>query len=175
VTEDDPYQWLEEIDGERAVAWVGERNAETAGRLAEGEQFESTRARLREALDDERRIPMPVLRGGYLYNFWQDARNPRGVWRRTTLAGYRLAEPDWRVLIDLDRLAEDEGENWVWQHASVLRPGGARALVSLSRGGADAHVVREFDLDKRAFVADGFTLPEAKSEVVWIDQDTVYV
>src|SRR6185503_20246226 len=108
-------------------------------------------------------------------NFWQDARNPRGVWRRTTLAGYRLAEPDWRVLLDLDRLAEEEGENWVFQEAAVLRPNGTRALVSLSRGGADAHVVREFDLDKRAFVADGFTLPEAKSDVVWIDQDTVYV
>lgn len=175
MTDDDPYLWLEEIDGERAVTWVGERNAETAERLAAGEEFESLRARLREALDDGRRIPMPVLHGGFLYNFWQDARNPRGVWRRTTLAGYRLAEPDWRVLLDLDRLAEEEGENWVWQGASVLRPDGGRALVRLSRGGADACVLREFDLDKRAFVPDGFTLLEAKSDVGWIDRDTVYV
>jgi prolyl oligopeptidase len=175
VTDDDPYLWLEEIDGERAVAWVGERNAETAERLAGGDGFEPMRARLREALDDDRRIPMPTLQGGFLYNFWQDARHPRGVWRRTTLAGYRLAEPDWRVLLDLDRLAEEEGENWVWQWAAVLRRGGTRALVNLSRGGSDAHVTREFDLEKRVFVADGFTLPEAKSDVDWIDEDTVYL
>jgi prolyl oligopeptidase len=175
VTEEDPYQWLEEIDGEKAVAWVGERNAETAARLAEGEGFEPLRARLREALDDGRRVPMPILHGGFLYNHWRDARNPRGLWRRTTLAGYRLAEPDWRVLLDLDRLAEAEGENWVWQSATMLRPSGTRALVSLSRGGADACVVREFDLERRAFVPDGFTLPEAKSDFGWIDEDTIYV
>jgi prolyl oligopeptidase len=175
VTEDDPYLWLEEIDGERAVAWVKENNAETAERLAGGDDFESLRVRLREALDDGRRIPMPLLHGGYLYNFWQDARNPRGVWRRTTLAGYRLAEPDWRVLLDLDRLAVDEDENWVWQGASLLRPRGSRAMVALSRGGADAHVFREFDLERRAFVPDGFALPEAKSDLSWIDEDTIYV
>jgi prolyl oligopeptidase len=171
----DPYAWLEEIDGARAMAWVAERNAESGARLAEGERFEQTRSRLREVLDAKDRIPMPEMHGGYLYNFWRDARNPRGLWRRTTLAGYRLAEPDWRVLVDLDRLAEVEGENWVWQGAIMLRPGGTRALVNLSRGGGDAAVVREFDLERRAFVPDGFILPEAKSVVAWIDQDTVYV
>jgi prolyl oligopeptidase len=126
-------------------------------------------------LDAEDRIPFPAFHGGYLFNLWKDAGHPRGLWRRTTLDEYRKREPDWQVLLDLDELAGRDGENWVWQGADLLRPAGERALVSLSRGGSDAAVVREFDLATRAFVADGFTLPEAKSAIGWIDADTVYV
>jgi prolyl oligopeptidase len=173
--DDDAYLWLEEINGERAVRWVGERNADAAARLVVGEQFAALRAEVRDALDSEERIPWPNWHGEHLYNFWRDARNPRGLWRRTTLAEYRCARPAWEVLLDLDELARIEGENWVWQHPVMLRPAGRRCLVALSRGGSDAGVVREFDLDDRAFVADGFVLPEAKTSVCWVDAERVFV
>jgi prolyl oligopeptidase len=127
-------------------------------------------------LDADDRIPFVGRRGAYLYNFWQDAAHPRGLWRRTTLEEYRRARPEWDVLLDVDALAGQENESWVWQGATVLRSGGYRlALVELSRGGADASVVREFDLEERSFVEDGFRLPEAKTDVGWIDAGQIYV
>ncbi|WP_020574236.1 prolyl oligopeptidase family serine peptidase [Actinopolymorpha alba] len=175
ISEDDPYLWLEEVTGEAALAWVRERNEETLPTLTGSERFEEIRTLVRQVLDSDDRIPYVRRRGEYLYNFWQDADNPRGLWRRTTPDSYRTPTPDWQVLIDVDALAERDGENWVWQGAAVLRPGFGRALVQLSRGGADATVVREFDLETRAFVDDGFSLPEAKSRVGWIDIDRIYV
>ena len=127
-------------------------------------------------LDADDRIPFARRRGEYLYNFWQDAEHPKGLWRRTTLEEYRRDRPGWEVLLDVDALAAQEGENWVWQGAAVLRPGGYRqALVHLSRGGADASVVREFDIAARSFVEGGFYVPEAKTDVGWIDADRIYV
>ncbi|GAA2967926.1 prolyl oligopeptidase family serine peptidase [Actinokineospora diospyrosa] len=176
MTDDaDPYLWLEDVTGEQALDWVRARNAETTAVLTGGERFETTKARLLEVLDADDRIPYPRRRGEYLYNFWQDSTHPRGLWRRTTLEQYRKPAPEWTVLLDVDALAEAEGENWVWKSASVLKPGYDLALVELSRGGADATVVREFDLRTAEFVADGFSLPEAKSRVSWIDEDNVYV
>src|SRR5262249_28098159 len=121
------------------------------------------------------RIPLVTRRGDLLYNFWQDSDHPRGLWRRTTLEQYRQPAPDWDVLLDVDALAETEGENWVWKGAAVLRPGFARALVELSRGGGDAVGWRGLAVETRQFVADGFTLPEGKSRLGWIDADTIYV
>jgi prolyl oligopeptidase len=171
----DGFLWLEDLDSERAGRWVRDRNAETVAALTGGASFAGLRAELRQILDSADRIPSPTLRGEYLYNLWKDAAHPRGLWRRTTLDEYRRQEPDWQVLLDLDALAEQEGENWVWQGVEVLRPGYGRCLVSLSRGGSDAGVVREFDLRDRTFVKGGFTLPEAKSDVGWIDADHIYV
>jgi prolyl oligopeptidase len=171
---DDPYLWLEEVTGETALDWVRERNAETIAELT-GDRFGGLRDGIREILDADDRIPYLRRRGDHLYNFWQDAANPRGLWRRTTLESYRTDDPEWELVLDVDALAKDEDESWVWQGAAVLRPGYRRALVELSRGGADATVVREFDLETKAFVEDGFTLPEAKSRVGWIDEDRIYV
>jgi prolyl oligopeptidase len=171
----DPYQWLEDVTGTTALDWVRERNAETLIELA-GDRFQSLRDQIREVLDADDRIPYVRRRGEYLYNFWQDAEHPRGLWRRTTLGEYRRARPDWDILLDVDALADKEEENWVWQGATVLRPGGYRlALVQLSRGGADASVVREFDVEERRFVEDGFTVAEAKTDVGWIDADQIYI
>ncbi len=173
---EDPYLWLEDVTGPVALDWVRARNAETVGELSGGTRFEQLRTQIREVLDADDRIPFVGRRGGFLYNFWQDAAHPRGLWRRTTLADYRRAEPDWDVLLDIDALAEQEGENWVWHGAAMLRPGGYRlALVELSRGGADASVVREFDVGERRFVTGGFEVPEAKTDVGWIDADRIYV
>ncbi len=172
---DDPYIWLEDLDLADAVRWVAERNAQTLTTLADA-GFARTKGVVREVLDSKDRIPYPALCGdGFYYDFWQDADHPRGLWRRTTLDQYRRDEPEWDVLLDVDALNGAEGENWVWSGATMLRPGYDRCLVRLSRGGADAVVVREFDLLGRVFVEDGFTLPEAKSDVDWIDADRIYV
>jgi prolyl oligopeptidase len=174
--DEDPYRWLENVTGPAALDWVRERNAETVAQLSGRLRFEELRTEIRQVLDADERIPLVRRRGGYLYNFWQDEAHPRGLWRRTTLEEYRRARPDWDVLLDVDELAQKEDENWVWQGATSLRPGGYRlALVQLSRGGADASVVREFDVAERGFVSGGFELPEAKTDVGWIDAGQIYV
>ena len=173
---EDAYRWLEDVSGEKALDWARARNAETMGELSETTDFLQLRTDLLKILDSKERIPYVAKRGGFFYNFWRDDKNPRGLWRRTTLEEYRKAAPAWELLLDLDALAREEGENWVWGGAQALKAGGYRHyLISLSRGGADAAVVREFDLEKRAFVKDGFNLPEAKGGASWIDKDTVYV
>jgi prolyl oligopeptidase len=176
ATAEDPYRWLEDVTGTAALDWVRDRNAAALSTLATGSRFDSLRAEAREVLDADDRIPFVRRRGEYLYNFWQDAAHPRGLWRRTTLTEYRRDRPGWEVLLDVDALAAREGENWVWQGATALRPGGyRRALVHLSRGGADASVVREFDVAGHRFAEDGLGVPEAKTDVGWIDADRIYV
>jgi prolyl oligopeptidase len=172
---DDPYQWLEDVLGERAINWVKERNALAQRKLEADPRFEPLREDLLAILDSDARIPMVSKRGDYYYNFWRDKKNERGLWRRTTLEEYRSENPKWEVLLDLDALGAQEKENWVWKGASLLRPDYKRALISLSRGGADADVTREFDLETRQFVEDGFARPEAKGGMGWIDEDTVFV
>ena len=173
--DDDPWRWLEDVQGEKALDWVRERNAATRQRLQAWPGFDATRERILQVLDSRDRIPVIARRGGFVYNFWQDADNPRGLWRRTTLDEYRLSAPAWELLLDVDALGRSEGENWVWAGAVCLGPDYIRCLVKLSRGGADAMVVREFDTTTRQFVTGGFNLPEAKSEVAWLDRDTVFV
>lgn len=175
VSAEDPFLWLEDVEGERALDWVRERNAETEALLAKDEAFSRLERDLEAVLDSDARIPYVGKLGPHYYNFWRDKHNPRGVWRRTTLDEYRKAEPAWEVLIDLDALNAAEGENWVWHGADCLKPDYRRCLVSLSRGGADADVTREFDLVDKAFVKDGFFRPESKGGMSWIDHDQVYV
>jgi len=172
---DDPWLWLEEIDSERARAWVDARNSATEAELEADPRFAPLRERLRSILDSSDKIPYIGVHGDWCYNFWRDASHQRGIWRRTTLDEYRTPAPAWQTVLDLDALARAEDENWVWAGVSWLEPQADRCLVSLSRGGGDAHVVREFDLATLAFVADGFILPEAKSDVAWIDRDTLFV
>jgi prolyl oligopeptidase len=176
-TEDtDPHRWLEAVDSDDALAWVRARNTRTREVLQAEPVFEAARDRLRAILDAKDRIPMVVRRGHWLYNLWQDAKNPRGLWRRTSMDEFRRSAPRWTHLLDLDALGKAEGENWVWAGATVYGPAYRLALVQLSRGGADATVVREFDLEAQRFVKDGFHLPEAKTRVSWgLHSDTVYV
>ncbi len=171
----DPYFWLEDVQGDKAMAWVHERNAASRKVLEAWPAFASTRARFREILDSRDRIPMVTRRGNWLYNLWQDAANPRGLWRRTTLAEYRKPQPQWQTLIDVDALGKTESVNWVFKGFDCLGADQGRCLVSLSRGGADATEVREFDLNTGRFVDGGFRLPEAKTDVAWADKDTIYV
>lgn len=172
----DSYAWLEEVSGERSLAWARARNAETMKELSGTTDFFRLKADLLKILDSRERIPYAAKRGEFYYNFWRDEKNPRGLWRRATLEEYRKAEPRWDMLLDLDALAKAEKENWVWGGAQALKAGGYRhCLISLSRGGADAEVVREFDLRTREFVKGGFQLPESKGGASWIDKDSVYV
>jgi prolyl oligopeptidase len=171
---DDPFLWLEDITGERARAWVRERNAETERALA-GHGPADLEKRILEVLDSNNRIPFITRRGTSYTNFWQDETNPRGRWRRTSLEEYRKTEPAWETILDLDELCRTENENWVFKGAEYLWPEHGRCLVQLSRGGADAVVVREFDLESKAFVPDGFVLPEARTRVSWIGRDLIFV
>jgi prolyl oligopeptidase len=172
---DDPYLWLEDVDGEAALNWVRAQNAVSKAELEAHVDFAPLRDRFQAILDSDAKIPYVTGRGGWLYNFWRDAVHVRGVWRRCTLESYRLDKPAWEVIIDLDALAAQENENWVWHGAMGQPKVHQRLLVYLSRGGSDASVVREFDLETKRFVQDGFYLPEAKSRVDWIDQDTIFV
>ncbi|OKK17340.1 prolyl oligopeptidase [Streptomyces sp. CB00455] len=171
----DPYLWLEDVTGEAALGWVRERNDETVAALAAAPAFKVLERAVREVLDDDGRIPYVVRRGRHLYNFWQDAGHVRGLWRRTTLEEYRKDRPAWEPVLDLDALAEAEGEKWAWAGSAVLAPDHRHALVMLSRDGADACVVREFDLRTLRFVADGFEVAEAKTRVGWIDRDRIWI
>ncbi len=175
----DPYLWLEDVQGDRALAWVRARNAETEKLLQAQPGFEDRKQQIREVLDSKDQIPYVVRRGDWFYNFWRDAQNPRGLWRRTTLAEYRKPKSStdtaWDTVIDVDALAKAEKENWVWAGANCLAPDYRLCLVSLSRGGADAHVVREFDTVAKRFMAGGFEAPEAKSRLDWIDANTLYI
>ncbi|WP_369025909.1 prolyl oligopeptidase family protein [Qipengyuania sp. RANM35] len=173
---DDPYIWLEEIKGEKALEQVDRWNADTEALLTASPEYPIAKAWAKQILDDDRQIAMPTaIQGDRVINLWRDANNPRGLWRIASLASYMSGKPDWRVLIDVDKLGKDEGKSWVWHGADCLAPEYTRCLVSISDGGTDADVVREFDTVTGKFVDGGFTLPEAKSNVAWFDKDTLFV
>jgi prolyl oligopeptidase len=171
----DPYLWLEDVSGERALTWVRGQNAISQKELEASPDFKPIFDRLLAIYDSTERIPYVAKHGDYYYNFWRDAQHVRGIWRRCSPEEYRKKDPSWEPVLDLDALAAVEKDNWVWKGAQVRYPDYTRCLVSLSRGGGDAVVIREFDLVAKAFVKEGFALPEAKSEVIWRDRDSVYV
>ncbi len=172
---DDPHAWLEDVQGDKALDWVKARNAKSEAEIAGTPAFKTLEAQIRAILDSDAKIPGVEKIGDYYYNFWKDAQHERGVWRRTTLAEYRKAEPQWETVLDLDALNKAEDAKWVWHGADCLKPKYQRCLIALSPGGSDADVTREFDLTTKQFVQDGFFRPEAKGGLGWIDENTVYV
>ncbi|MBU2270446.1 MAG: prolyl oligopeptidase family serine peptidase, partial [Alphaproteobacteria bacterium] len=172
----DPYLWLEEIDGERAMAWVEQHNAHSLGVLRGDPRFQTLHQQALEIVQSRDRIPAPGFnRDGTIDNFWQDAEHVRGIWRTTTLDSYAAAEPRWETVLDIDALSAAEDKNWVYKGATCLPPEETRCLVMLSDGGKDAVTVREFDRATKTFVADGFILPESKGGASWVDEDTLLV
>jgi oligopeptidase B len=171
----DPNQWLEDVEGSKQLEWVRARNAESVKAIAQTPGFAETRDYLRAILDSDAKIPTVEKLGNHYYNFWKDKQHVAGLWRRTTPAEYRKAKPAWEPVIDLDALNAAEKANFVWHGATCLPPRYRRCLVALSRGGADADETREFDLEAKAFVKDGFFRPEAKGSLTWRDADSVYV
>ncbi|MGD0037242.1 MAG: prolyl oligopeptidase family serine peptidase [Bacteroidota bacterium] len=172
---DDPYLWLEEIDGTKALDWVKAQNNATLAILEKFPAFQEINKRNFEIYNSKDRIASPSIYGDYIYNFWQDEKNERGVWRRTTLNEYLKESPNWEVILDIDMLSKAENEKWVFHGASFLPPNFNHCIVSISRGGGDADIKREIDLTTKQFVKDGFYLPEAKSETSWKDENTLYV
>ncbi|MEL7311127.1 MAG: prolyl oligopeptidase family serine peptidase [Pseudomonadota bacterium] len=178
VDYEDPNLWMEEVEGDRALAWVREQNDRSLAGLTAQAAYETNLEKAMALAVSDDRIPYGTIRDGYVYNFWQDATNVRGLWRRTPVASYLTDSADWETVLDFDRLAKEEDKNWVYKGADCFRPAGADrtlCLVSLSDGGKDAVVLREFDLETKAFVEGGFTTPEAKQGSAWIDQDTVLI
>jgi len=173
---DDPYLWLEEIEGAKPLATVKQWNAATEATLEKIPGFEAHRQRALQLLNDPNNIAMPdEVMGDLVSNHWVDAEHKRGLWRVSPLAAYLAGKPEWRTLIDVDALGKAEGKSWVWHGADCLPPAYQRCLVSLSPGGSDADVVREFDLTTGKFVEDGFVVAESKNSVAWADRDTLLV
>ena len=171
----DPYLWLEDKDGARAMAWVREQNAKTLPVLQADPHYATLYAQALKIDQSAERIPYPSFLHGDIYNFWQDDRHVRGIWRRTSLQSYRTASPAWRTVLDLDALAKRERANWVWEGSDCAQPAETRCLLHLSDGGEDAQTLREFDLTTGRFVPGGFVLPRAKQNVAWADTNTLLV
>jgi prolyl oligopeptidase len=167
--DDDPYLWLEEIEGQAATAFADRQSKATLEKFGTA-GFAADRDALAAIYDRPDNIPFVSRRGGFLYNLWKDANNPRGIWRRTMLDEFRGSDPGWETLLDIDKLAADENEDWILSWVQMLH---RRAILSLSRGGSDAVTLREFDIDAKSFVKDGFVLPEAKGSAEWLDADTL--
>jgi prolyl oligopeptidase len=175
ATGEDPFLWLEEVQGDRAMDWVKQQNQRSLGSLqsdARYQRYHDAALRIVEARD---RIPFPSFRGAAIENFWQDSAHVRGIWRRTTLDSYRSSAPQWTTVLDVDSLSKAEGANWVYRGASCLQPAERLCLVTLSDGGKDATTIREFDREARRFIPGGFTFPESKGGVTWLDENTLLV
>ena len=171
----DKYQWLEEVNGERSLAWVRVENERTAKVLESDPRFAGLQADALKVLESPDRLPVPVFREGEIYNTWQDAQHVIGIVRRTTLSDYLTAQPRWETVIDYDALAKQDNVKWVQKGLNCLYPGNGLCLVSLSAGGEDATTLREFDLKTGTFVEGGFVLPKSKQSVSWVDKDTLIV
>lgn len=174
----DSHLWLEEVEGTDALAWVNAQNARTLADLEADPRYAGFEAAALDALNSSERIAYGTVRDGLVYNFWQDTVNVRGLWRRTTLASYSTEAPVWETILDFDKLAADEGQNWVYKGADCFRPkdgGSLRCIISLSNGGKDAVINREFDLETKSFVDGGFVTPEAKQGLAWAGGDTLLI
>lgn len=170
---DDPYLWLEDVHGAKPLAWVAEQNARSTGVLKSDPDYQNDYDTILKIMDAPDRIPSASLYRGTVRNFWQDEHNPKGLWRRSSIASYESANPQWEVLLDVDKLAADEKENWVFVGVTGSQSF-EHALLFLSRGGTDARVAREFDPDKKAFLTDGFNLPAAKSEATYFGDNVIF-
>ena len=173
--DNDPYIWLEEVEGEQALEWVAERNQHSLGILEADERFQGLMESALRDYNAQDKIAYGRLLGGVVHNFWQDEKNVRGLWRRASLRSYKSGNPRWVNLMDLDAIAEEEGENWVLKGRKCLPPDFGRCLIELSRGGGDAVVTREFDAVMKRWAPGGFITQEAKQDVVWVNADTVLI
>ncbi|MCG8601631.1 MAG: hypothetical protein MI807_15925, partial [Verrucomicrobiales bacterium] len=177
-TDEDPLIWMEEVEGERALDWVRSQNKRSLDKLEADPVFAEYQKEALEILTSKERIPYGRIRGEHVYNFWQDEKNVRGLWRRTSRESYGTEEPDWETIIDFDKLAEEEGKNWVFKGSSThhdKEQDKYYTLVSLSDGGKDAIVRREFNIEKKEFVEDGFVTPEAKQSASWLGPDEILI
>lgn len=175
VNTQDPYLWLEEVEGDAALQWVNSQNEITQARYTNSERFSETYQFLLDEYNSDDRIPYAYVQNGEMYNFWRDESNVRGVWRKTSIEKYQEEKVEWEVIIDVDQLAKAEDKNWVWRGADCLAPNYERCLIRLSDGGKDAVVVREFNLISKSFIDDGFATLESKQYFSWVNQDQILI
>ncbi|MBN1893548.1 S9 family peptidase [bacterium] len=171
----DPFLWLEDIDGQQSLEWVKARNGRTVETLTGHSDFKDLNGKILSILNSRDKIAYPSIQGEMIYNFWQDEIHKRGIWRRTPAQEYAEQEPEWETVLDMDSLSDTEAEKWAFKEADFLCPDLDICMVRLSRGGSDAVEIREFDLRKKSFVENGFSLPQAKGGVSWIDRNTLLV
>ena len=172
---DDPFIWLEDVDGERSLAWAAEQNEKSLPRLRGDFRFAEIQNQVQQIITSDDRIPFGSLVDGMVYNFWQDDEHIRGILRRTSLESYASETIQWETVLDVDALAILESANWVYKGRNCLSSDPDRCLLLLSDGGKDAIVAREYDLDRQQFVDGGFELDEAKSRMAWVDANTLVV
>jgi len=172
---DDKYLWLEDVDSKASLDWVEQKNKATLDVLTAQPLYKKIYNKNLEILNSTDRIVNPSLRGEYIYNFWQDKTNERGIWRRSNKKDYLIGKPKWETLIDIDALSKKDNVKWVYKGSSGLFPNYDKYLVSLSKGGGDAVIVKEYDVNKKSFVDNGFSLPEAKGSVSYWDENTLIV
>ncbi len=173
--EEDPYEWLEKVEDEKALEWVEDMNKKSLGVLTSHEKYDDIYQKSLEIYNSDERIAYPNVYGDFVYNFWQDADHVRGIWRRSSKENYMSGNPDWEILLDLDEMSKKDDVKWVYKGATGLYPDYKRFMVFLSRGGGDATIKKEFSVEDKSFVNNGFSLPEAKGSVNWIDENTLIV
>ncbi len=173
--EGDNYIWLEEVESKKALDFVSKESTQTKEEFAENKNFKESKARILKALDSKDKLLYVSRRGDYVYNFWRDAENIKGVWRRMLFSDYKLKKNKWEALINFDDFVKTEKKNWVFKGAECFLEDFNKCLVSLSNGGKDATEKREFDLKNKKFVKNGFFIPESKGSNAWIDKDTLLI
>jgi prolyl oligopeptidase len=171
----DPYLWLEDAHGEKAMSWVNAENTKTLNILEKDPRYAGLYSDALKIAEAKDRIPMPRIVGGEVYNFWQDADHVRGIWRKTTLADYRAADPHWKTVLDVDALSGAEKANWFIKGEACEQTQQRHCMIDLSDGGEDAITVREFDLAAQKFVDGGFVLPHGKQREAWETPDSILV
>jgi prolyl oligopeptidase len=173
--DEDPYLWLENVDGKEALEWVNKQNKASLDVLTARPEYKPIFDKALEIYNSADRIANPGICVDYIYNFWQDKEHVRGIWRRSPKEAYLNGNPLWEVMLDIDELSKKDSVKWVFKGASGLYPSYNRFLVSLSKGGGDAVITSEYDVITKSFVADGFYVPQSKGSVGWIDFNTVIV
>lgn len=170
----DPYLWLEDVEGQKALDWVKAENAKTMS-VIDTPRYRALKADALAILAAKDRIPAPTWRSGMVENFWQDGAHVKGVWRRASVTSYLSPAPQWDVILDIDALAKAENVSWFFRGADCLPPDNRRCMLRLTDGGKDAVHVREFDMGTKSFMEGGFRLDEAKQGTEWLDKDTLLV
>ncbi len=175
TNDEDPFIWLEDVHGDKAIEWVELENRKTFDVLKENPHYDEFYSKSLEILNSRDRIATPSLTGDYIYNFWQDADHVRGIWRRTQKESYLSGNPQWEIILDIDKLSEQDETNWVFGGATGLYPDYGRFMVALSRGGGDAVIRREFDMSTGSFIESGFYMPEAKGSASWLNENALLI
>lgn len=171
----DKYAWLEDVNGDKALAWVKEHDARTAAVLEKDPYFKPLEAEAFTVLSSPDRLPYPDFLGSAVYNLWKDSQHLHGIFRRTSMAGYLSHDPKWETVIDYDALSKQDNQSWMPKDIRCLHPEDDRCMIELSAGGEDAVTEREIDLKTGKFVDGGFVLPRGKQSEEWLDKDTLII